>query len=45
MDEDGLVRAKELVLAEWQKTPFLRNESAETQGWLLDVMKMRGVAR
>ena len=30
---------KELVLAEWQKTLFLRNESPETRGWLLDVMK------
>src|ERR1700682_905200 len=37
--QNGLVRAKELVLAEWQKTLFLRNESPETRGWLLDVMK------
>ncbi|MGB9114143.1 DpnI domain-containing protein [Bradyrhizobium sp.] len=35
----GIVRPKELVLAEWQKTLFLRNESPETRGWLLDVMK------
>jgi hypothetical protein len=34
-----LVRAKELVLADWQKTLFLRSESPETRGWLLDVMK------
>jgi Dam-replacing family/Dam-replacing HTH domain len=36
--QGGIVRAKELVLAEWQKTLFLRNESPETRGWLLDVM-------
>lgn len=35
----SVIRAKELVLAEWQKTLFLRNESPETRGWLLDVMK------
>ena len=35
---NGTVRAKELVLAEWQKTLFLRNESPDTRGWLLDVM-------
>src|SRR5258705_1933160 len=35
----GVVRAKDLVLAEWQKTLFLRDESPETRGWLLDVMK------
>lgn len=33
------IRAKELVLAEWQKTLFLRSESPESRGWLLDVMK------
>jgi type II restriction enzyme len=37
--QNGTVRAKELVLAEWQKTLFLRNESPDTRGWLLDVMK------
>jgi hypothetical protein len=37
--QNGLVRAKELVLAEWQKTLFLRDESLESRGWLLDVMK------
>jgi type II restriction enzyme len=36
---NSLIRSKEAVLAEWQKTLFLRNESAETRGWLLDVMK------
>jgi hypothetical protein len=37
--QNGLIRAKELVLAEWQRTLFLRNGSPETRGWLLDVMK------
>jgi type II restriction enzyme len=37
--QGSVVRAKELVLAEWQKTLFLRSESPETRGWLLDVMK------
>jgi hypothetical protein len=37
--QNGVVRAKELVLAEWQRTLFLRGESPETRGWLLDVMK------
>src|SRR5882724_9601363 len=37
--QNGLIREKELVLAEWQKTLFLRSESPETRGWLLDVMK------
>src|SRR5260370_37352951 len=36
---NSLIRAKELVLADWQKTLFLRNESPETRGWLLDVIK------
>jgi hypothetical protein len=35
----SVIRAKELVLADWQKTLFLRDESPETRGWLLDVMK------
>ena len=35
----GIVRPKSAVLEEWQKTLFLRNESPETRGWLLDVMK------
>lgn len=36
--QDGAVREKELVLQEWQKTLFLRND-LEARGWLLDVMK------
>ena len=35
----GVIRPKDLVLEEWQKTLFLRNESLEARGWLLDVMK------
>ena len=37
--QNGLVRDKQDVLAEWQKTLFLRNETLEARGWLLDVMK------
>src|ERR1700761_4332776 len=37
--QNGIIRRKEAVLQEWQKTLFLRSESLETRGWLLDVMK------
>jgi len=37
--QNGFVRTKELVLAEWQKPLFLRRKSPETRGRLLDVMK------
>src|SRR5271168_1765959 len=37
--QNGIVRPKEAVLQEWQKTLFLRDASLETRGWLLDVMK------
>ena len=37
--KSGVVRPKDAVLEEWQKTLFLKNESPETRGWLLDVMK------
>ncbi|NEU96005.1 DpnI domain-containing protein [Bradyrhizobium uaiense] len=37
--QNGVIRDKELVLAEWQKTLFLRDQSLESRGWLLDVMK------
>jgi len=37
--QGSVVREKELVLAEWQKTLCLRNESPETRGGLRDVMK------
>jgi type II restriction enzyme len=36
---DGLPQPKELVLAQWQKTLFLRDEGLEARGWLIEVMK------
>jgi hypothetical protein len=35
--QSGVVRPKEVVLREWQKTLFLREESLEARGWLLDL--------
>ena len=35
----SVVRPKDAVLEEWQKTLFLRDQSLEARGWLLDVMK------
>jgi type II restriction enzyme len=35
----GIVRPKDAVLEEWRKTLFLRDQSLEARGWLLDVMK------
>jgi hypothetical protein len=35
----GQVRPKEAVLAEWNKTLFLREQGQEARGWLLEVMK------
>jgi type II restriction enzyme len=37
--QNGIVRPKEIMLEEWQKTLFLRKQSLETRGWLLDVLK------
>jgi type II restriction enzyme len=37
--QNGVVRPKEIVLQAWQKTLFLRGESPDARGWLLDVMK------
>ncbi len=37
--QNSIVRSKELVLADWQKTLFLRDQTLESRGWLLDVMK------
>jgi type II restriction enzyme len=37
--QNSVIRPKEQVLAEWRKTLFLRQESLEARGWLLDVMK------
>jgi hypothetical protein len=36
---DGEIQPKELVLAEWKRTLFLRDESVQARGWLLEVMK------
>lgn len=36
---NGTIRPRDAVLEEWRKTLFLRQESQETRGWLLDVMK------
>jgi type II restriction enzyme len=36
---NGVIRPKDLVLGDWQKTLFLRDQSLEARGWLLDVMK------
>jgi type II restriction enzyme len=37
--QNGSIRPKEIVLQEWQKTLFLRDEPLEARGWLLDVLK------
>lgn len=36
---DGLQEAKDVVLAKWRQTLFLRTASSEARGWLIDVMK------
>ena len=36
---DSLPQPRELVLAQWKKTLFLRDTSAEARGWLIEVMK------
>jgi type II restriction enzyme len=35
---DGRLVPKDLVLAQWQKTLFLRDEGIEARGWLIEVM-------
>jgi type II restriction enzyme len=37
--KSSIIRPKDVVLEEWQKTLFLRDQSLEARGWLLDVMK------
>jgi type II restriction enzyme len=37
--ENGQVRSRDLVLEEWRKTVFLRDERPELRGWLLEVMR------
>jgi type II restriction enzyme len=36
---NGHPQPKEAVLAQWQKTLFLRDEGIEARGWLIEVMK------
>jgi type II restriction enzyme len=36
---DGKPEPKDAVLAKWRRTLFLRGESLEARGWLIDVMK------
>jgi type II restriction enzyme len=36
---DGIAESKDAVLAKWQQTRFLRDESTEARGWLIEVMK------
>jgi type II restriction enzyme len=36
---DGQIQPKESVLAQWNKTRFLRDEGTEARGWLIEVMK------
>ncbi|MGQ7440767.1 DpnI domain-containing protein, partial [Streptococcus suis] len=35
--QNGVIRPKDAVLEQWQKTLFLRDKSLEARGWLLDV--------
>jgi type II restriction enzyme len=37
--QNGIVRPKDAVLEDWERTLFLRQEAPETRGWLLSVMK------
>jgi type II restriction enzyme len=37
--QNGLVRPKKIVLAEWKKTLFLRRRDLEGRGWLVEVMR------
>jgi type II restriction enzyme len=36
---EGQVQPKEIVLANWNRTLFLRDEELEARGWLIEVMK------
>jgi type II restriction enzyme len=36
---DGQPQTKDSVLAQWQRTLFLREQSSEARGWLIEVMK------
>jgi type II restriction enzyme len=36
---NGQIVPKEIVLSQWQRTLFLREESTDARGWLIEVMK------
>ena len=36
---DGVPEPKEAVLAQWNRTQFLRDEHTEARGWLIEVMR------
>lgn len=36
---EGIPQPKELVLSQWKRTLFLRDESVDARGWLIEVMK------
>jgi type II restriction enzyme len=36
---NGLPQPKEIVLSQWRRTLFLRDEGIEARGWLVEVMK------
>ncbi len=36
---DGRPQSRDTVIEQWQKTIFLRDESVEARGWLIEVMK------
>jgi type II restriction enzyme len=36
--QDGVTRSKDAILAQWQKTAFLDEQTQATKGWLVDVM-------
>ena len=37
--QNGIAIAQEHVLEQWRQTLFLRNQPAETRGWLIEIMK------
>lgn len=37
--KSGVLRSREEVLTEWQRSCFLRNEAAAARGWLIEVLK------
>jgi type II restriction enzyme len=37
--QNGVIRPKDTVREQWQKTLFLRDKSLEARGWLLDVLR------